>query len=111
MLEQVREYHVLRDKGDLSETEKVRLAICKQAVESAAVLSAADADRLRERVGILGKKIGAHKEILDKTRQQYDVYCDIRDTYCKISKGDYLSILVEEERKRQEQVKKKNRSR
>ena len=111
LLEQVREYHALRDKGDLSETEKVRLVICKQAVESAAILSAADADRLRERVGILGKKIGALKEILDKTRQQYDVYSDIRDTYYRISKSDYLSNLVEEECKRREPVKKKNKSR
>ena len=111
LLEQVREYHALRNKGELSETEKVRLAICKQAVESAAVLSASDTDRLRERVEILGKEIGTLKGNLDKTRQQYDVYCDIRDTYYKISKGDYLSDLVEEERKRREQAKKKNKSR
>jgi len=39
------------------------------------------------------------------------VYSDIRDTYYKISKGDYLSNLVEEERKRREQVKKKTKSR
>ena len=111
LLEQVREYHVLRNKGELSETEKVRLAVCKQAVESAAVLSASDTDRLRERVDTLGKKITTLKGDLDKTRQQYEVYSDIRDTYCKISKGDYLSNLVEEERKRREQAKKKNKSR
>ena len=111
LLEQVREYHALRDKGELSETEKVRLAVCKQAVESAAVLSASDTDRLRERVDTLGKKISALKGDLDKTRQQYEVYCDIRDTYNIIAKGDYLSNLVEEERKRREQAKKKNKSR
>ena len=109
LLEQVREYHALRDKGDLSETEKVRLSVCKQAVESAAVLSASDTDRLRERVETLGKKITALKGDLDKTRQQYDVYSDIRDTYYKISKGDYLSDLVEEERKRREQMNKKKK--
>jgi len=111
LLEQVREYHVLRNKGELSETEKVRLAVCKQAVESAAILSASDTDRLRERVETLGKKITALKGDLDKTRQQYEVYCDIRDTYNIIAKGDYLSNLVEEERKRREQAKKKNKSR
>jgi len=111
LLEQVREYHTLRDKGELSETERLRLAICKQAVESNNTLSAADTDRLRERVGILDKKITALKGDLDKTRQQYEVYCDIRDTYCKISKGDYLSNLVEEERNRREQANKKNKSR
>lgn len=109
LLEQVREYHVLQNKGELSETEKVRLAICKQAVESAAILSVADAERLRERVETLNKRITALKGNLDKTRQQYDVYSDIRDTYYKISKGDYLSNLVEEERKRREQMNKKKK--
>jgi hypothetical protein len=47
------------------------------------------------------------KESLGKCRQQYEVYSDIRDTYYKISKGDYLSNLVEEECKRREQTKKK----
>ena len=111
LLEQVREYQALLEKGELSEAEKLRLAVCKQAVESAAILSVADADCLRERVGILDKKITALKGDLDKTRQQYEVYCDIRDTYYKISKEDYLSNLVEEERKRREQAKKKNKSR
>ena len=111
LLEQVREYHALRDKGELSEAEKLRLAVCKQAVESAAILSASDTDRLRERVETLGKKITALKGDLDKTRQQYEVYCDIRDTYYRISKSDYLSNLVEEECKRREPVKKKNKSR
>ena len=59
----------------------------------------------------LSKKITALKGELDKTRQQYDVYCDIRDTYYRISKSDYLSNLVEEECKRREPVKKKNKSR
>ena len=111
LLELVREYHALRDKGDLSETEKIRLAICKQVVESNNTLSASDTDRLRERVETLSMKITALKGDLDKTRQQYEVYSDIRDTYCKISKGDYLSNLVEQERKRRKQVMKKNRSR
>ena len=111
LLEQVREYHALRDKGELTKTEKVRLAVCKQAVESNNILSSSDADRMRERVETLSKKITTLKGDLDKTRQQYDVYCDIRDTYYKISKGDYLSDLIEEERKRREQTKKKNKSR
>ena len=46
---------------------------------------------------------------LDKNRLQNKVYCDIRDTYYKISKGDYLSNLVEEERKRREQIEKKKK--
>lgn len=38
----------------------------------------------------------------------YEVYKDIADTYYSIAKGDYVSKLVEEERKRQEQNKRKS---
>ncbi|WP_295105011.1 relaxase/mobilization nuclease domain-containing protein [Ruminococcus sp.] len=55
----------------------------------------------------LYKRIAAQKEKLLQIRQRYDVYCDIAKTYGEISKGDYISNLVEEERKRQEQAKKK----
>ena len=50
-------------------------------------------------------------EKLLQIRQRYDVYCDIVKTYGEISKPDYISGLVEEERQRQEQIKKKMRSR
>ena len=56
----------------------------------------------------LYKQIAEQKEKLLQIRQRYDVYCDISKTYGEISKGDYISNLVEEERKRQEQTKKKN---
>ena len=56
----------------------------------------------------LYKQIADQREKLLQIRQRYDVYCDISKTYGEISKGDYISKLVEEERKRQEQGKKKN---
>ena len=43
------------------------------------------------------------EECLKKLR----VYQDIKDTYNKISRGDYISRLVEEERQRREQEQKK----
>lgn len=105
--EQAQEFYALTKKGELSETEKLRRAVCKQAMERNEVFNAADADDLRERVNSLAKRIGGMKESLENCRQQYEVYCDIRNTYNKISKGDYLSNLVEEERNRREQTKKK----
>ena len=59
----------------------------------------------------LYKQIADQKEKLLQIRQRHDVYCDIVKTYGEISKGDYISNLVEEERKRQEQIKKKNKRR
>ena len=48
-------------------------------------------------------------EKLLQIRQRYEVYCDIAKTYGEISKPDYISGLLEEERKRREKEKKKLR--
>lgn len=67
-------------------------------------------------IGELEGRISRLKKEYEKTqdaelRKKLLVFCDIKDTYYRISKGDYLSVLVEEERKRREQAKKKNKSR
>ena len=108
--EQVKDYYALSDKDELSEVEKLKLSVCKRAMSDSGICTQADFDQLKEQVGILDRKIATMKDSLDKCRQQYDVYRDIRDTYYTISKGDYISNLVEEERQRREQQK-KNKSR
>ena len=105
--EQALDYFKLKDKPALSDTEKLRLTICKQAAERNGILDAADVDTLRRKVESLSKQISNMKKSLEKCRQRYEVYCDICDTYNKISKGDYISNLVEEERQRREQTNKK----
>ena len=107
LLEQAQEFYELSKKDELSDTEKLRKAVCKQAMERNDILNSADVDTLRRNLNSLSKRISGMKESLGKCRQQYEVYSDIRDTYYKISKGDYLSNLVEEECKRREQTKKK----
>ena len=52
-------------------------------------------------------KADIEKTKTSKTRQRYDVYCDIIKTYGEISKGDYISNLVEEEKQRKAQTNKK----
>ena len=111
LLEQAREYYSLADKGELSEAEKLKCKVNRDAMMSNGILSCADYDTLSNNVQSLSRKISARKDSLDKTRQRYDVYCDIDKTYGEISKPDYMSRLVEEERKRREQLKKKKQSR
>lgn len=107
LIEQAQTFFELSEKTELSEAEKLKLSICK----SNGILTREDYELLRERTNALAKKIAALKDKLDKCRQQYDVYRDIFDTYNRISKNDYISNLVEEERKRQEQIKRKKRRR
>ena len=87
----------------------MRKAVCKQAMERNEILNAADVYTLRRSVKSLSKRVSIMKDNLEKCRQRFEVYQDILDTYNKISKGDYISNLVEEERNRREQAKKKPR--
>ena len=109
LLEQTQLFKQLSGKDNLSDTEQLQLTICRQAMEQNDIHSPADVDRLKEQAEHLGKKISALKENLEGCRQRYDVYTDIANTYAELSKGDYISKLVEEERLRREQVAKKNR--
>ena len=109
--EQAQLFDELSAKDKLSDAEQLQLTICSQAMEQNNIHSKADIDQLSNQTYSLQSKINALKGTLEKTRQRYDVYCDISKTYGEISKGDYISNLVEEERKRQEQVKKKKQHR
>ena len=73
------------------------------------IRSPANVDSLREKARHLGIKISALKENLEGCRKRYDVYSDIAKTYGEISKGDYISDLVEEEKQRREKDAKKNK--
>ena len=107
--EQSQLFDELSAKNKLSDAEQLQLTICRQAIEQNNIHSKADIDQLSNQTYSLQSKINALKGTLEKTRQRYDVYCDISKTYEEISKGDYISNLVEEERKRQEQAEKKQK--
>ena len=103
--EQAQLFDELSAKNKLSDAEQLQLTICRQAMEQNNIHSKADIDQLRNQTYSLQTKINALKDTLEKTHQRYDVYCDIAKTYGEISKGDYISNLIKEERKRQEQAK------
>lgn len=110
--ENAQEFYALSNKTELSETEKLRKTVCKQAMERNGILNSSDVDALEKRKQILYRKIEKMERLLEKISQQYYVYQDIRETYNEISKGDYISRLVEEERERQSnQIKKKTKRR
>ena len=109
LLEQAQLFKELSNKGKLSDAEQLQLTVCRQALEQNDIHSPADADSLREMARLLGIKISALKENLEGCRQRYDVYSDIAKTYGEISKGDYISNLVEEEKQRREKDTKKDK--
>ena len=111
VLEQAEQYYELAKKPEPSESEQLKMKICWQTMLANHIMTAADVDDLRGRVAGLNKKIGGLREKLNECKQKYDVFTDIQKAYAEISKQDYISGLVEEERQRQEKVKKKKRSR
>ncbi|SFB67428.1 hypothetical protein [Ruminococcus albus] len=55
--EQVKDYYTLSDKGELSESEKLMLSICKRAMTDNGIYTRADFDQLKERTGMINRKI------------------------------------------------------
>ncbi|MBR1765141.1 MAG: relaxase/mobilization nuclease domain-containing protein [Ruminococcus sp.] len=107
LLEQVEMYKALSAKDKLSTADELKQNVCRQAMENNGISIDADFDRLCKDISKMSKKISALKENLESCRQRYDVYSDIAKTYAEISKWDYLSNLVEDERKRREKEAKK----
>ena len=107
LLEQSELFHELSKKTELSPSEQLQLSLSRQAMQNNSMLTLSDVDTLRERARILGNKNAALKEKLNSCKQRYAVYQDILQTYDRLSNRDYVAELVEEERKRQEQLRKK----
>ena len=107
--EQSQLYKSLSAKDKLSASEQLQMTVCRQAMDNNDIRTLADLDRLRERTESLNIKISALKENLEGCRKRYDVYSDIARTYAEITKGDYISNLVYEEKQRKEKESKKRK--
>ena len=103
LIEQAETYFELIDKPDLSVSEQLRLKICRQTLESNNISDRADYDRLKAVQQETEKKISALKNSFENCKQIYDVYSDIAKTYYDISKGDYISRLIEQEKEKEKQ--------
>lgn len=101
LIEQAEAYFELIDKPDLSVSEQLRLKICRQTLESNNISNRADLDSLKAIQQETDKKITVLKNSFENCKQMYEVYEDIAKTYYDISKGDYISKIVGEERKKQ----------
>ena len=105
LIEQAEAYFELIDRPDLSTSEQLRLKICSQTLESNNISDRADYDRLKAIQQETDKKISVLKNSFEKCRKLYEVYTDIAETYHNISRGDYISNLIAEKRREDEQQK------
>ena len=101
LIQQAEIYFDLSGRTDLTDMEQLRLTVSKQSMLNNGISEKSDLDHLDSKLQENKKQIASLKETLRKCQQTYTVYADIAKTYREISQGDYISKLVEEERKRQ----------
>ena len=112
LIEQAERYFELADKPQLTLSEKLKLNICKQSINGSNIQSRTDLEQLKSVKQETDKKIAALKYSFENCKQLYEVYVDIASTYYQISNGNYISKLVEEEKRslEREDDKKKRKS-
>jgi hypothetical protein len=101
LIHQAEIYFDLSGRTDLTDMEQLRLTVSKQSMLNNGISEKSDLDHLEAKLQEIEKQIASLKEQHRKCQQKYTVYADIAKTYREISQGDYISKLVEEERKRQ----------
>lgn len=108
LTEQADNYFRLSDKEGLSPSEQLQLKICGQTLTNNNINSRSDCDRLKVFHRETSEKIAVLKSNFENCKRLYDIYSDIAETYYDISKGDYISRLVDEERNKREHKKSKS---
>ena len=108
LTEQADNYFRLSDKENLSPSEQLQLKICSQTLTNDNIKSRSDCDRLKAFHQETSEKIAVLKSNFENCKRLYDIYSDIAKTYYDISKGDYISRLVEEGRNKREHKKSKS---
>ena len=99
LADQAEEYFSLLDKPHLTPAEELRIKMYRTVLESNNIRSRSDYDYLKKVNSEAEQNAAPLKENFERCRQLYDLYSDIAKTYHKISQGDYISRLVEEQRK------------
>ncbi len=102
LISQAELYFSLKDKSDLSNMEQLRLTVSRQSMENNNITSADQIGYLKQTLRNLNEKQAAVKEDFSRCQQLYAVYSDIAMTYREITKGDYISNLVQEKQKEEE---------
>ena len=101
LAEQAETYFRLANKPSLTETEQLSLKICRQTLQNNNISDRSDYEHLKAIRQGTDKKIAVLKKSFEDCKRLYKVYKDIADTYVRITKGDYISELIEKKRKEQ----------
>ena len=109
LAEQAEEYFALLDKQQPTPTEVLRIKMYRTVLESHNIQSRSDYDYLKNAIYETAQKAASLKEKFERCRRLCELYSDIAKTYYDISRGDYISRLVEEERQSRERNNRSNK--
>ena len=105
LIEQCEYYFANYNNAELSSEKITRLEIIKSIMRENNISSPQDLIGLQKRNSEMLKNIADTKEMLSQKKNKFVRYADIRDAYNRISRDDYISNLVEEEKLRREEEK------
>ena len=96
---QAEEYFSLMDKHSLTAEEQLRAEMYKETLAQKNIESRSDFDYLKGVVTETEQKAAPIKAYYNKCAELLREYSDISETYNQISQGDYISKLIEQQRK------------
>ena len=104
-------YFSLLEKDDLTDLDRMKLKMHEAVVDRYGISSREGLEAIRKLRNEAKGKAAVLNKRFDNCKKLYEVYGDIADTYYTISKGDYISKLVEEKKREEEEKLKKPISR
>ena len=96
---QAEEFFALMDKPSLTSEEQLRVKMCRETLAKKNIESRSDLEYLNGVIAETNQKAAPIKAHYNKCAALLKEYSDISETYNKISQGDYISKLIEQQRK------------
>ena len=99
---QAEEFFALTDKPSLTAEEQLRAKMYRETLAQKNIVSRSDLDYLKGVISETEQKAEPIKAYYNKCAELLREYSDISETYNQISQGDYISKLIEQQRKQGE---------
>ena len=109
LAEQSEKYFTLMDKPSLTDEEQLRAEMYRVALAQQNIESASDYEYLKGIILETEQKAALIKAYYNKCAELLKAYSDISETYETILKGDYISRLIEQQKKQEAFLKKPQR--
>lgn len=109
LAEQAEKYFALMNKPLLTNEEQLRAEMYRAALAQQNIESVSDFEYLKGVIEDTEKKAAPVKEHYNICVELLREYNDVAETYEKISKGDYISNLIEQQKKQEASLKKPQR--